>query len=315
MAERKIAVVTGSNAGIGAETSRGLSLQGYHVIMAARNTSNADDTVKSWPDVGFKHDTVSLPLDLSDLKSVKKFAKKIKKTYTHIDALVLNAGISPDRYSKSAQGFEIALAVNHIGHFYLTHLLLDLVKAAPQGRIVVLSSNAQEMFDLNDLNRKDLENTTVYGAMQKLKLYSQTKAMNILFAKHLARLLKEENSSTLRERSHFSYTPCSQHHHLHVDVIVNAVHPGFVSTPGSSKFMPLGFLWRFAVKLFSKSTEDGARTPIFAASSPAAAGYSGEYLVNDKPTAPMKQLLDPQLASDLWAATVKLLADAGFPVK
>jgi NAD(P)-dependent dehydrogenase (short-subunit alcohol dehydrogenase family) len=199
-----IALVTGANQGIGLATAHVLSQRGYTVIMACRDPSKAVDAVKAWSDTE-QQQARPFKLDLADLSSVKKFAKKIQKKFKHIDALILNDGVSPESYQKTPQNLELTFQVNHLGHFYLTKLLLPLVKASPQGRIVSLSSALWRTPDLNNLQRTDLEGISAFGGFQKIKIYGQTKAMNYLFIKHLAHILAAENS-----RTHFPHRFFSQ---------------------------------------------------------------------------------------------------------
>jgi NAD(P)-dependent dehydrogenase (short-subunit alcohol dehydrogenase family) len=97
-----IALVTGANQGIGLATAHVLSQRGYTVIMACRDPSKAVDAVKAWSDTE-QQQARPFKLDLADLSSVKKFAKKIQKKFKHIDALILNAGVSPESYQKTPQ--------------------------------------------------------------------------------------------------------------------------------------------------------------------------------------------------------------------
>eukprot|EP01122_Echinamoeba_exundans_P004234 TRINITY_DN14247_c0_g1_i1.p1 TRINITY_DN14247_c0_g1~~TRINITY_DN14247_c0_g1_i1.p1 ORF type:complete len:167 (-),score=24.13 TRINITY_DN14247_c0_g1_i1:35-535(-) len=160
-----VALVTGANQGIGLATSHALAQRGYIVLMACRDPPKAVDAVKHWSEA---EQQLARPfaLDLADLRTVKKLAKKINKKFDHIDALILNAGVSPEGYQKTAQNFELAFQVNHLGHFYLTKLLLPLVKASPQGRVVSLSSALWRFPDLHNLQRPDLDGISTFGGIQ-----------------------------------------------------------------------------------------------------------------------------------------------------
>ena len=121
-----------------------------------------------------------MQLDLNDLESVKKFADKFNAKFDKLDILLNNAGIMalPTRET-TAQGFEKQFGVNHVGHFLLTKLLLEKVKASPEGRIVNLSSLAHER---GSMNFADIQFEKKYNAW---KAYGQSKLSNILFTKGL----------------------------------------------------------------------------------------------------------------------------------
>lgn len=145
-----------------------------------------------------------MALDLNDLNSVKEFAANFNQKYEKLDILLNNAGIMalPERKT-TAQGYEMQFGVNHVGHFLLTKLLLDKVKAAPEGRIVNLSSLAHET---GKMNFDDIHHEKSYVPWE---VYSQSKLSNILFTRELDKRLKKEGVS-------------------HVKVC--ALHPGVVRT-------------------------------------------------------------------------------------
>lgn len=145
-----------------------------------------------------------MPLDLNDLNSVKSFAETFNKTYDCIDILLNNAGIMalPTRET-TAQGFEKQFGVNHVGHFLLTKLLLDKVKASEQGRIVNLSSLAHKR---GKMNFEDLHHEQNYNAST---VYAQSKLANVYFTRELGKRLKAEGVNNVK---------------------VCALHPGVVRT-------------------------------------------------------------------------------------
>lgn len=186
----KLAVVTGGNAGIGREISRGLAARGAEVIVAARNEKSAKETC----DVIAKetHSQPShVPLDLSDLKSVTAAVDRLQGR--DIDVLVANAGIAPRKYETSAQGHEIAFAVNTLGHFLLVTRLLPQLK-----RVVVLTGDIYMRVRECTSDFKYEDGGGIGDA------YCRSKLGNLWFVAEL--------------------------HRRHPDVAVYAVHPGVVAS-------------------------------------------------------------------------------------
>ena len=136
----RVAIVTGANSGIGYETALALAGKGATVIMACRNLDKANAAADQIRRTNPAGQVVVLQLDLGDLDSVRKFATEFQASYDRLDLLINNAGIMAPPYGKTAQGFESQFGVNHLGHFALTGLLLDLILATPGSRIVTVSS-------------------------------------------------------------------------------------------------------------------------------------------------------------------------------
>ena len=138
----RIAIVTGSSSGIGYETARVLAIKNAKVVIAVRNLEKgkiAEEKIKA---LYKEADVMVMELDLADLKSVHNFAEKFKKQYKQLDLLINNAGVMMPPYSKTVDGFELQFGTNHLGHFALTGLLIDLIKSTPNSRIVNISSMA-----------------------------------------------------------------------------------------------------------------------------------------------------------------------------
>ncbi|WP_299363191.1 oxidoreductase [Winogradskyella sp.] len=187
----RIAIVTGANNGIGFETTLAMANYGFKVVMACRSLNKAEkarvDILQKAPQA----DLDILQLDLSNLDSVKAFAKKFKNNYTKLDVLINNAGVLIYSGKKNNAGVELQFATNHLGHFLLTNLLLDMIPDHHASRIVALSSlahkNAKIYFDdINGDHIKDRE--AVYG---------QSKLANLMFADELNRRLKKANKSII----------------------------------------------------------------------------------------------------------------------
>ncbi|MEQ2272440.1 Retinol dehydrogenase 14, partial [Xenotaenia resolanae] len=190
-----------------------------------------------------------------------------------IDVLVNNAGIYQCPYTKTEDGFEMQLGVNHLGHFLLTHLLLDLLKASSPSRIVVVSS---KLYKYGHINFDDLNSETNYN---KAFCYSQSKLANLLFTLELAHQLEG------------------------TEVTVNALTPGMVRTRlGRHIQIPLLAkpLFHLASLVFLRSPLEGSQTPLYLACSPEVEGVSGKCFANCEEEELMAKATDKQAAKKLW---------------
>jgi retinol dehydrogenase-14 len=138
---KKVAVVTGGNAGIGKQTAKRLAENGFHTILACRSVQKGIEAMNEINKGSISGLLEVVELELSDLASVQKFAEEIKKKYEQIDVLVNNAGVFMDKYEETPQGIEKTFAVNYLSHFYLTLLLLDAM--SKNGRIINVASQGQ----------------------------------------------------------------------------------------------------------------------------------------------------------------------------
>jgi len=214
----KVIIITGCNTGIGKETARVLAMHGGTIVMACRDTTKAqqskDDIVKNIPttsseekkeEVPYNNANVAerieiMPLDLGSLKSVHEFATQFANKYDQLHFLVNNAGIMAlPQYQSSTDGYEMQFATNHLGHYYLTRLLIPtMLNTKGMSRIVQVSSSAHNRAPnplspiIDDLvTRQDGPAKDDYGAWRN---YGISKACNILFARHINTLYsKEEN--------------------------------------------------------------------------------------------------------------------------
>jgi NAD(P)-dependent dehydrogenase (short-subunit alcohol dehydrogenase family) len=183
----RTAVVTGANGGLGLETARALAGAGAHVVMAARDLEKAAAAEKS---IRETHPSASLEivsLDLGSLASVHGAAERILASHDRIDLLVNNAGVMAIPERRTADGFEMQLGVNHLGHFALTSHLLPALLRAPAARVVSVTSTAHHMGRAVDPKNPHLEGS--YGAW---KAYGQSKLANFHFAIGLQQHFEEE---------------------------------------------------------------------------------------------------------------------------
>jgi len=219
----KVAIVTGSNSGIGLEEARALANKGATVVMAcrdARRGESAADDIRSGEPAG----TVEvMTLDLADLESVRRFADAFKERYDRLDLLVNNAGVMMPPASKTADGFELQFGTNHLGHFALTGLLLDLLLATQGSRVVSVSSQAHRMgaIDFDDLQweRRPYKEGASYG---------QSKLANLLFIYELQRRLAAAGADTIAVAAHPGWTGTNLQRH---SGIFKAMNPIFAMKP------------------------------------------------------------------------------------
>ncbi|MDZ7898963.1 MAG: oxidoreductase [Arcicella sp.] len=204
----KTIIITGASSGIGLEAAKVLSQKGAKIILPVRNLEKGKNAVQEIKQQFPSADIELMKLDVSDLDSVRAFADEFKKKYNKLDLLLNNAGImwTPQR-ELSRQGQELQFATNHLGHFLLTGLLLPLLKATPNSRVVNQSSvlhkktqgqDFEPTIYFNDLNFSENFDTK--------KAYAQSKLANLLFTYELDRKLKEAKIETISTASHPGYT-------------------------------------------------------------------------------------------------------------
>ena len=179
----KVVVITGSNTGIGFETAVGVAAQGATTVLACRNQTKADTAAKEVVQRTWNDDVHAVPLDLADLASVQKAADELLNRWDRLDVLVNNAGGTWSQRQVTAQGIEYTLGVNHLGHFFLTLLLLDRLRAGDPSRVVNVTSVGHH-FAPKGMRFDDLQSEHGYEAME---VYCRAKLANVLFTRELAR--------------------------------------------------------------------------------------------------------------------------------
>jgi NAD(P)-dependent dehydrogenase (short-subunit alcohol dehydrogenase family) len=193
----KIAIVTGSNTGIGFDTARLLAENGAKVIIAVRTIEKGEDAAKRIYEKVPHPDLSVVKLDLADLESVKQFAETFKSECSQLDLLINNAGVMIPPYTKTKDGFELQFGTNHLGHFALTAHLLDVLKSTVNSRVVNVASLAHTRgeLDFDDLN---WENRS-YSAW---KAYGDSKLANLYFTYELNRKFEDHNDNTIAVAAH-----------------------------------------------------------------------------------------------------------------
>lgn len=272
-------LVTGANSGIGRAMVEALAGRGASVVLAARSKERTEPVLdgirRSHPGANAEF----LEIDVSDLASVRTAAGRFLATGRPIDVLVNNAGIAGTR-ALSRDGFDLTYATNHIGPFLLTNLLLPRLRAAPEGRIVNVSSVAHmgvKRLDWAGLERRAEPKRSGFPD------YAVTKLMNVLHAKELARRLAGTRVTT------------------------SALHPGAVAS-NIWRAVPQPFQW--LLKQFLLSNEEGAQTPLYCATAPDLATVTGRYYDKCREAAPNPLADDDALAQELWVRTEAAIAAA-----
>lgn len=280
-------IVTGANSGLGLATTRQLARHGAHVILAVRDEAKGlravADLTADQPDASLEPRL----LDLSDLDSVRAFARGIHDDGVRVDVLVNNAGVMMPPRTLSPQGHEIQFACNHLGHFALTGLLLDVIRTGTDPRVVTVSSS------LHRNGRIDFDDLTGARAYSPLAFYSQSKFANVLFGLELHRRLRADDSPIGSLLAHPGYTATN------------------LQTSGPTGLTNL--LGRIGNLLVAQTPAMGALPQLYAATEPAAA--SGQFIGPDGPfetrgrpkvVQPAATAQDPETARRLWELSEKL---------
>ena len=274
----KIVIVTGANAGIGKVTARELAKMGAHVVMICRSQQRGEAARQEIINASGSKKVDLLIADLSSQADIRQVAAEFQQKYDRLDVLVNNAGAYFRTRHESVDGFELTFALNHIGYFLLTNLLLDMLKASAPARIVNVSSDAHKG---GKVDFDDLQATKSYG-QQGFGAYSNSKLMNILFTNELARRLEGTN------------------------VTANSLHPGFVASNFAKNNGGIAKLFMPIMHLFAISEDKGAETSIYLASSPEVEGVTGKYFFKKKAIEPAEQAKATAVARQLWEVSEEL---------
>jgi NAD(P)-dependent dehydrogenase (short-subunit alcohol dehydrogenase family) len=272
----RTAIVTGASSGIGLETAAALARRGMRVVMVARDPERTE-TARRHVAASAAAERVETALaDFSSLAEIRRLAGELLARCPRVDVLVNNAGLISPQYRKSADGYELTFAVNHLAPFLLTNLLLDRIKASAPARIVTVASLAHRgaRLDLDDIDQK--------RDWASLRAYSRSKLCNILFTRELARRLEGTG------------------------VVTACLHPGLVATRIGQRGGLKELAWRLA-KPFMLGAEKGAETSVFLATVPDPAPFHGAYVVGKSVAEPDLAARDDDLARRLWETSARLV--------
>jgi NAD(P)-dependent dehydrogenase (short-subunit alcohol dehydrogenase family) len=196
----RVALVTGANSGIGFATARALAEKGAHVVLACRNPERARRAADELESDLDRSSIELLTVDLSDLVAVRRSAERFLAEHARLDLLVNNAGVMGTPYRQTADGFELQMATNHLGHFALTGLLLDRLVTSGRSRVVTVSSLMHRIghIDFDDVAGLKIRNTWSH--------YGNSKLANLLFTAELDRRLREAGESVVAVTAHPGWT-------------------------------------------------------------------------------------------------------------
>ncbi|MCX7735408.1 MAG: SDR family oxidoreductase [Candidatus Kapabacteria bacterium] len=273
--EKKVCLLTGATAGIGKEAAAMIAEDNFKLVFTARNKERAENTKKYIIEQSGNEDIDYFFCDLASLNSIKSFTKEFKEKYDKIDVLINNAGTWESKLNYTEDGYERTFAVNHLAHFYLTHLLLDLLAKSNSARIINVASAAHKYarfnFDDPDSSKK----------FDFLKVYANSKLANIWFTNVLAEKLKDKN------------------------ITVNSLMPGVIV---SELLRSLPFPIKQLTKLISKPTTYGAKTIVRLALSEEVQGITGTYFDEFKVGKLSKEAQNFEKAQKFWELSERMIS-------
>jgi len=274
----KTVIITGGNTGIGKETAIDLASRGAKVIIGCRSKERGEKAlIDIKKESGSKEVYLKL-LDLSSFKSVRRFANSILDSEDRLDILINNAGVLMPPFEKTEDGFETHFQVNHLGHFLLTQMLIELLKKSAPSRIINVSSHVHYDVTVSDFYK--IEERENYSASLA---YSISKLANVVYTRELSRRYSMDKVT--------SYS----------------LHPGVVSTDVLRNLFQqypiletLMSVTKPLLMLFFKNSKEGAQTTICCAVEEGMEQFSGEYFSDCAMIAPSADAKNESFAKTLW---------------
>ncbi|MCX7798452.1 MAG: SDR family oxidoreductase [Melioribacter sp.] len=258
--DSKTILITGATDGIGKQTAKKLAQMGHTIIVHGRNEVKVNKTIEEIQNETGNDKIHACVGDFTSLKQVRNLVEELKKRFDCLDVLINNAGDYMQKYVLTEDGYETTFQVNHLSHFLLTNLVMDLIKNSSEGRIINVSSIAHQSADF------DLKNLNSEKYFSPYNAYAVSKFANILFTKMLAKKLSNTN------------------------ITVNSLHPGVINT----KLLRAGF------NIIGDVVERGAETPLYLATSEEVKNITGEYFIDKKVTRSHSQTYNENLWSKFW---------------
>jgi len=268
--KEKVCVVTGASGGIGKEVALGLARQGARVVIVSHSKERATKAVDEIVHTSLNPHVDLVVGDLSTNDGVRAAAAEIDRRYGQLHVLVNNSGLLIGKRTITADNLDKTFALNHLAYYHLTHLLLDKIKASAPARIVNTASSAHR------LGKMDFDNLQGERRYSQWRAYGTSKLENILFTFELARRLAGTG------------------------VTANAVHPGYVRSGFATTASPLMRVVVRAGMVGALSVEKGARTTLWAATSPDLEGVTGKFLARCKIAEPTAAAHDEAAQRRLW---------------
>ena len=272
----KVCLITGGNSGIGKATALGLAKLNASVGIVSRDKDKGEATLIEIRSKSGNRNVDAMTADLSSQDSVRELAHDFKGRYKKLHVLINNAGIFLPKRVPTVDGLEATFATNHLGHFLLTNLLLDLLKASAPSRIINLSSSAHHG---TEMDFEDLQGEKKYRGYHA---YSQSKLANVLFTYQLTKQLEGTG------------------------VTVNSLHPGVVRTGFGKDQGGLMSILVTVGRPFMMSPDKAARAAIYLATSPELEGVTGKYFSRGKEERSSRQSYDETSAERLWKLSAEL---------
>ncbi len=274
----KICLITGATSGIGRAAAKELSKLGFDLILTGRSEEEGKRLSDSL-NKKYKINSEFIRCDISALKDVRLFAEKVKSKYDRLDVLINNAGSRFSEYQKSSDEIELTFATNHLGHFLLTYLLIDLLKRSDNARIINVSSSAHygKQIDIDDLvSPKEYNRSLVYG---------RSKLANVLFTYEFVK--RNDNPN----------------------IVMNALDPGGVATNFAKNEGLIHWLKHIAYYIAKRqllTPKQGAETVIYLASSEEVKDVTGKFFFEKKEKKSSDESYDLAKSKQIWELSEKL---------
>ena len=273
----KVCIVTGSTSGIGLVTAKELAKMGATTVLVARDEARGKAALAEVIEYSENNNADLIMCDFSSPSSIVAFTEAFKRKYSRLDVLVNNAGLMSNTRQETDSGIELTFAVNHLGYFITTNLLLDMLRESPASRVIVVAS------DLHLNGNIDPNNLMHKHDYHGFSAYCDSKLANLLFTYKMADVLKGS------------------------DTTINAVHPGVIKTKfgiedrSSNMTFPMGRI----------SAEDGAKAQIYLSTSPEVQGLSGKYFNEMRMERSSIMSYDKVLADVLWQKSIEYSSVSG----
>ena len=274
--EEKTCLITGATSGIGKATAFQLARLGATVVLVGRNQEKTVACAQEVREQTGNPRVDSLIADLSSRQAIREISDQFRNRYQNLDVLVNNVGAVMLSRQQSVDGIEMTLALNHLSYFLLTYLLMEPLASGAPSRIVNVSSDSHQG---TGLDFDDLQMGRNYGGF---RAYGRSKLANLLFTYELARRLEGTG------------------------VTVNGLHPGLVATNLLTNNGLRGRVYNAFFKLAGRSSQKGASTVTYLASSPDIEGVSGRYFVDAGLVPSSPESYDKESATKLWEASEEL---------
>lgn len=275
-ARDRVVLITGASSGIGRAAAFALAREGAHLVLVCRNSERGSRIAAGIREQKGNPRAELFAADLSSLGEIRGVADQVRSRYPVIDVLINNAGVINPARTLTPDGIEATFALNHLGYFLLTNLLLGPLRAASSARIVNVASQAHRPGTI------DFDDLSFEKGYNPFAAYAQSKLANILFTYELAGRLRGTK------------------------ITVNALHPGGVRTNFGKDLTGAAGVVFAGLKIFMRSAEKGAATVVWLATSHEVEGVTGKYFYDKKEIRSSPVSYDRALAKRLWDVSAEL---------